>query len=146
MIKLEERISLGAILFKCIRQNAIMELLAYSVKAMDVIIIVIAMMAIAVCTLSANNAQNHHISLKWIINLVTLSTGFPITELRLNQLLRKQNKMLLIVIRKHLQVLRNKQLRQHKNKQLVSPKHHHKQKKIYRRLISAIHLLVTLIN
>ena len=63
------------------RQNAIMELLAYSAKVMDATITVIVTMAIAVCILSANNAQNHHISQKWIISSETQLMDCPITEL-----------------------------------------------------------------
>ena len=62
-IKLDNNNNLGAILLKCIRQSAIMELLAFSAVAMDAIITVIAMMATVVCILSVNNARNHHISL-----------------------------------------------------------------------------------
>ena len=70
------------ILFKCTRRSAIMGLLAFSVKAMDAIIIVIATMDIVACTQSAKNVLNHHISQKWIISSVTRSMGYPITELR----------------------------------------------------------------
>ena len=143
-IKLENNINLGVTLFKCIRQSAIMELLACSAAAMAAIITVIATMATVVCILSANNARNHHISLKLIISSETLSMGFPITELSRHRHLPKQHKIRQIVKNKKLG--QNKQQCLHRNKQWLSPKHHHKLKRIYKRHISAVHLSVTQTN
>ena len=73
------------------RQNAIMELLAYSAKDMVAIITVIVTMAIAVCILSANIAQNHHISQKWIISSETQLMDCLITELSQHRRQLKQH-------------------------------------------------------
>ena len=140
--KLENNKILGATLFKCIRQSAIMELLASSAVAMDAIITVIAMMATVVCILSVNNARNHHISL---ISSETLSMGCPITELSQHRHLPKQHKIRQTSRRK-VQPEKHYQQSLPKNKQWLSPKRHHKLKRIYKRHISAVRLSVTQTN